>query len=280
MKTAALVFSGGALRGFAQLGAYKAIETFLKKKNIIVKTVVGTSFGSITASLVALGYTSTEMVAFAKENKLKMSNMADIKIIGPGFLRGNRVKKELRKAIGDKTFQDTKIKLVINTVDLLSGKEYIFTPVGLKASDHSEVIKDKEIKILDAIRASTAIPAVFMPLEKYGRIWVDGGLVNPMCLDTLDKRKYDYIIGVDVSMANFNFIDDKDERIRKVQVMQQAISIAQRQFHFEKVEEHMQKHKNFYLIRPPVGPVRPKRKGEMQRILNVGYKEAKKVLDV
>jgi NTE family protein len=276
MKSAALVFSGGALRGFAQIGSFKAIEEFLKKHNTRIKTVVGTSFGSITASMIALGYTSTEMYEFAREAGLKLSSMREIKISGPGLFKGKYIQKEIGKTIGERTFQDTKSKLVINTVDLLSGKEYIFTKVGMKASDHSEIIKDKEITIMEAIRASTAIPGIFVPLNKYDKLWVDGGLANPLCLDTLDKRKYDIIIAVDVCMANFNFVTNS--RPSAIQVMQQAISIAQRQFHFERVEEHMLQHKGFYLIRPPVGPLRSKKSKEMERLLHVGYAEAKKVL--
>ena len=278
MKKVALVFSGGALRGFSQFGAYKAIEKFLEKQNAVITTVVGTSFGSITASLVALGYTGLEMSVLAKQSGLKLSDITDLKISGPGIFKGKRIENGLKKNIGSKTFQDTKIKLVINTVEIKSGKEYIFTPVGLKASDYSEVIKDKEIKIKEAIKASTAIPGIFMPLYKYNRIWVDGGLVNPMCLDTLDMRKYDVVIGVDVCMANFNFI--VDDKPTKLQMIQQSVSIAQRQFHFKKVEEHLSKHKNFYLIRPNVGPVNQKRKNEMERILKCGYDEAKKILKI
>ena len=278
MKRAALVFSGGALRGFSQIGAYKAIEKFLEKKNATISTVVGTSFGSITASLIALGYTYLEMSLLARQSGLKLSSLNDLKISGPGLFKGKHIQKELRNSVGKKKFGDTKIKLVINTVDIKTGKEYIFTPIGLKASDHSEIIKDKDITIMEAIHASTAIPFAFVPLYKYGRIWVDGGLVNPLCLDTLDMRKYDIVIAVDVCMANFDFITS--DKPRKLQMIQQSISITQRQFHFRKVEEHMLKHKNFYLIRPKVGPVVPKRKGEMERILKSGYDEAKKVLKI
>ncbi len=278
MKKVALVFSGGALRGFSQFGAYKAIEDFLKKEKAIVTTVVGTSFGSITASLIALGYNSTEMIEFARQTRLKLSDIRDLKVAGPGIFKGKRIQEELHKSVGKKTFSDTKIKLVINTVDIKTGREYIFTPTGLKASDKSEVIKDKEIKIIDAIRASTAIPAVFVPMYKDKKIFVDGGIVNPMCIDTLDKRKYDIIIGVDVCMANFNFI--VNDNPTKLQMIQQSISIAQRQFHFEKIERHLQKTKNFYLIRPPVGPVNQKRKNEMHRIIDCGYNEARKILNV
>lgn len=276
MKTAALVFSGGALRGFSQMGAYRAIEEFLKKHKIRVKTVVGTSFGSITASLIALGFTSKEMFEFARENGLKMSGLRDVKFSGPGLFKGKRIQSGLGKHVGTKTFQDTKIKLIINTVDLLSGKEYIITPIGMKASDHSEIIKDKTITILEAIHASTAIPGIFVPLQKHGRIWVDGGLANPLCLDTLDKRKYDYIIAVDVCMANFNFVTSTQPT--KIQIMQQAVSIAQRQFHFARVEQHMTQHNNFYLIRPSVGPLRSRKSAEMERLLHVGYTEAKRIL--
>lgn len=277
MKKAALVFSGGALRGFSQMGAYQAIAEFLKEKNAKVQSVVGTSFGAITASMIALGFSPEEMIGFSKSGGLKLANIRDLKFKGSGLLKPNHLKRELEKHMLGKSFKDTKKNLVINTVDLHSGKEFIFNHKGLIAVDRSEQILDN-ISIIDAILASTAIPVAFVPRKMYGKYLVDGGLANPIGLDLINRSKFDYVIGVDTCMANFNFVTTKTPT--KIQVMQQTISIAQRQFHFERLEKHLECHDNMYIIKPPVGPVNPKKKGEMERVLDCGYHEAQKVLEM
>ncbi len=278
MKKVALVFSGGALRGFSQMGAYKAIEVFLKQNNAKITAVVGTSFGSVTAGLIALGFSSKQMIELSHESGLKLASLRDVKLKGAGILKPTRLRTELKKHIGDKTFADVKPRLVINSVDILTGKEFVFTKKGLLAADRSEEYLDKNIALIDAIVASCSIPGVFVPSQMFGKLLVDGGLANPIGLDLIDRRRYDFVIGVDVCMANFNFVTSK--RPSMLQVVQQSISIAQRQFHFERVEKHIEDHPNIYIIRPNVGPVNKKNKNEMDRIIECGYIEAKKVLGV
>lgn len=275
MKSAAIVFSGGELRGFAQIGAMKAIESFLHKKKIKIKKVVGTSFGSTTATMVSIGYSATKMTNIAMKTGFKLTSIRDIKIRGPALLKGKRIQQYLKKYIGDKTFKDAIYDLNIASTDALTGKQYIFTKKGIISADGSKKIFDEKIKLADAIRASIAIPVFLAPKYMYDLVLIDGAFVNAIGLNLINPKEYDYVIAIDVSLANFNFITQK--KFSKINMVRQTLSIMSRQFHFARLEKY-QKNRNVIIIKPPVGNVYTKRKNEMKRIIKCGYDEAVKVL--
>jgi NTE family protein len=277
MKTAAILFSGGALRGYSQFGAMKAIEEFLKKNDSEINTIIGTSFGAITAALVALGYDSEQLIKDSKKKGFNLFNIIDVKIFGPGILRGRKIENEIKRYVGNKTFQDTKHELKINSVDLLTGKEYIFTKDGLVAADGSNIIPDKNIRLVDAILASISIPVLFRPKKIENLLLADGGLISPVAINLIDTNSFDKTFIVDVSMANISFVEPKKEP-RKLDLLKQSISIMQRQFHFEKLEILTKNKDNVYWIRPNIGPERILRNGEMNRLIDTGYEETKKIL--
>ena len=88
--------------------------------------------------------------------------------------------QRLRKAYGKKTFADAKIPLYILTADFLSGEQVVLTE-GL---------------LVDAIRASIAIPFVFEPWEIDGQLMVDGAVVDPMPVDVAIRENADVIISL------------------------------------------------------------------------------------
>jgi NTE family protein len=266
MKTAALVFSGGALRGFAQIGALKAIEDFTKKNDIQIKTVIGTSFGSIMAAFLAAGLNADTMAKISMKTGFRILDFRDIMLMGPALIKGKKIHEYLKKYLGNKTFQDIDHTLVINTVDLLTGDEYIFTKKGLEKL-YCKKTFHANIKLIDAVEASIAIPVIFSSKNLFGLMLADGGLTNPLALDLVDVSKYDYIFAIDVSLANYNFIT----------LIQQSVSIMQRQFCFQKNAKFKINRKVIY-IKPEVGNVNPLKKGEMDRTIRCGYADAKKVL--
>ncbi len=275
MKSTALVFSGGALRGFAQIGAYEVIDRYLREIGGRVDLAVGTSFGSITASLVALGFSPGQMLEMSQENGLSMTGPLDIDITGPSLLRGQHLRKELGRHLGGRTFADTRCELLINAVDALSGEEYLFCRDGLRSAAGRVSVPDSRIPLIDAVTASTAIPAVFRPLEREGHVLLDAGMVNPFALDLVDTERYDLVIGVDVCMANFDFI--RPDSYGSFRMVQQAISLMQRQFYTRRWE-HIARLPHVKIIRPKTGPVSPRRKAELDRLLGEGRKAAEAVL--
>jgi len=274
MKKVCLVFSGGGLRGFTQIGSLIAIKEFLKIKNYQVKYVVGTSFGSISASIFATGLDTDYIKNYLLKKHLKLRELIDFKIFGSGVLRGKKLQKFIKDFLPIDNFSKTKTELLIHTANILDGQEFLFSKDGLLSID-KKLVSDKTLTISQAIGASCAIPGIFNPTIYNDLILVDGGLVSPIAFNAVKQKDYDLIIGVDVSMGNFNFINSSNPT--KIQMIAQTVSISQRIHQYAKVNQLAKKRK-IILIRPPIGPVNIRKKGEFERMLNCGYSEAKKIL--
>lgn len=154
-----LALGGGGSRGVAHIGVIQELE----KNDIEIIGMAGTSIGSIIGALYSLGISSDAMVAFFQEvdqTKLFGFPFTD----GPGLLGYKGVKDFLKKHIGDKTFSDTVIPFKIATTDLRTNTiEYL-----------------EEGSLSDAILSSIAIPGIFPPIIHDHRLYVDGGVLDPV----------------------------------------------------------------------------------------------------
>lgn len=175
MKKYSLILGGGAARGMAHIGVIRRLEEL----DISPIEIVGTSIWALIWGFLALGYTSREMSEVVK-------NISYLKLIDldlrTGSLKWVKLMKHLGKYIGDKNFSDCIIPLKIVATDIDTGEKYIFL----------------EGKIIDAIRASIAIPWIFAPYKYAWRSLVDGGLVSNLPIE--EAREDTHIIAVSVQM--------------------------------------------------------------------------------
>ncbi len=170
------MFGGGAIRGLAYVGAIKALDELGVKPNMIA----GSSVGAIVAGLLALGYTSEEI----KESFINISFdlFRDIKLgFGPliALSKGELFLEWLRDLIGTKfygtayrkgesepvKFKDIDADLVIITTDLKN----------FECQEFSK-FTTPDYEIASAIRISSCMPGLMVPVEYNGRILVDGDL--------------------------------------------------------------------------------------------------------
>lgn len=273
MKRVGVVFSGGEARGYAQFGAFKAIEEYCKKNNCEITSVVGTSFGAITASLISLGKTADELMEISKKLDLHLFRLADLNLNGQSLFKSKWIKILFQKYFDNWTFKDTKMDLFINTLDLKSGKEFIFSKTGLKSKDNLKIIS-KNFKVKDAVIASTSIPGVF-PTKKINKFtFVDVGPLSPMGIDILDISKFDKIIIIDTSMRKLDFISKKET---VTNIVKQYVSSLQK-FYFNKKIDDLSKNKKIIIVEPIKRPLKGKSSKNLQEIVNKGYKETKKKL--
>lgn len=276
-RTVALVFSGGAIRGFSEVGAYIAIDEFLQENNFEVKALAGTSFGAIVAGFVASGYSGKDLYKISETQWNKMHRILDIDLFGNGLLKGENFRKALELLTHKKRFSQVSSDLSINAVDIISGKEFFFSRKGLYSLDGT-VVHQGDLLISDAMRSSCSIPVVFPPVRMNGLFLVDGGLINPLPLHLIDMKKYDLVIAIDVCMANFDFISGND--LSKRGIIEQSVSIIQRQYHFDNIDCAQRDNGNLIVIRPKVGQVNPMKKEEFKRAIECGYYETKHYLDI
>jgi len=173
-----LALGAGVVRGMAHIGVIRS----LVKNNIPIDLVAGTSAGAMVGACLAAGRSVEEIESFAL--RLRWSKVAS-PVIPPGraFLNNEKLGQLVKSFIGDITFQELDIPLAVVAADSGTGEEVII----------------REGSITDAIRASTAIPAIFEPVRLYNRTLVDGGTVNMVPASVCRAMGANIVIAVSVS---------------------------------------------------------------------------------
>lgn len=176
-----LALGGGVVRGCAHIGVLRALQ----EAAIPVDFLVGTSSGSLVGALYAAGLEWQEL-----EQLVTRTGWLDIaEPCWPkgGFLTSRRMRSFFDRHIGARTFEDLRLPFAAVAADANSGQEVI-----LRQGD-----------LADAVRASTAIPGVFRPVELDGRLLVDGVVVNNVPASVARAMGADLVIAVDVTEYGF-----------------------------------------------------------------------------
>ena len=174
-----LALGGGAARGFAHVGVIQVLE----ENGIRPALVTGTSAGSLVAAIYASGKSGGQLQRVAET--MEEAAIADwtLPIFSRGMLRGEALARYVNAQVGSRLIEDMPLPLGIVATDLNTGKDVVF-----QRGDTGT-----------AVRASSAVPAVFQPVKISGREYVDGGLVSPVPVGAARKMGADFIIAVDIS---------------------------------------------------------------------------------
>jgi NTE family protein len=174
-----LALGSGAARGFAHVGVIQVLE----EAGIQPDLVVGTSAGSLVAALYASGKNSTQLRRVAET--MEEAEITDwmMPILNRGALRGEALARYVNTQVGGRLIEQMKIPLGIVATDLHNGEPMLFQR-GNTGS---------------AVRASSAVPAVFQPVKIGTREYVDGGLVSPVPVRQAREMGANVIIAVDIS---------------------------------------------------------------------------------
>ncbi|WP_210488710.1 patatin-like phospholipase family protein [Rufibacter aurantiacus] len=193
MHTLGLCLSGGAARGVAHLGVLQA----LKEMGIPIHAISGVSSGAIVGAFFAAGYTPEEVLELVCGLPLpKLLRPA----LNRGILHTHALHKIFEEHLKERTFEELPIKLTISALDLVEGSTVYFTQGSL----------------VEALKASSAVPVLFKPMQMEKRLLVDGGIVNNLPVECI-TGECDKIIGVHVNPtphnAEINSIRQVTERI-------------------------------------------------------------------
>jgi NTE family protein len=172
-----LALGGGAARGFAHIGVIQVLE----EAGIRPDLVVGTSAGSLVAALYASGKTGPEMAALALT--MDEGGITDWAFPTRGLIRGEALARYVREQTGNRPIEQLRLPLGIVATDLDSGVGVLF-----QRGDTGS-----------AVRASSAVPAVFQPVKIGSREYVDGGLVSPVPVRYARQMGAEFVIAVDIS---------------------------------------------------------------------------------
>jgi len=174
-----LALGGGAARGFAHVGVIAVLEEAGLKPHL----VVGTSAGSLVAALYASGKTSAQLQQTALNMEEVVLTDWMLPIVGRGMFRGEALGRYVNELVAGRQIENMAIPLGIVATDLNSGEALLF-----QRGDTGT-----------AVRASSAVPAVFVPVKINGREYVDGGLVSPVPVRFARRMGADVVVAVDIS---------------------------------------------------------------------------------
>jgi len=242
MANIALALGAGGARGIAHIHAIKALDEL----GIVPTGVAGSSIGSIIGAAYCTGMTADEMVAHIDEtldNPLAL--LRDMFRIGPdsfnmflseggpriGELNLERILAGILPDTIPQDFADLNIPLQIVTTDYYAQSRTVLGSGDLRF----------------AIAASSAIPAVFLPVEREGRFYIDGNATDPCPIDVLNHET-DQVIAIDVSGGAYG---DPTKRPSKMDVTYAAGQMMQRSILHSKVARFP----GTVVLRPPVDAV-------------------------
>lgn len=172
-----LALGGGAARGFAHIGVIQVLE----ESGIKPHCVAGTSAGSLVAALYASGLNGTELARLAL--RMEESAITDWSFPGRGVIRGEALARYVRLHTQGRLIEQLPMPLGIVATDLDSGQGVLFRRGDLG----------------QAVRASSAVPAVFQPVRVGNREYVDGGLVSPVPVRYAREMGAELVVAVDIS---------------------------------------------------------------------------------
>ncbi len=177
-KTVSLVLGSGGARGYAHIGVIEELE----KEGYKIKSIAGSSMGALVGGLYAAGKLEEYKAWVLTLSISDMMSMVSLASESGGVINIDRVFEKIHSLIGDIRIEELPIKFTAVATDITNQREIWFT-TG---------------RLIDAIRASAAIPMVFLPVRDGKNLLVDGGVLNPLPLSVVAGDGNDYTIAVDV----------------------------------------------------------------------------------
>ena len=178
-----LALSGGAARGFAHIGVIRTLAAAGIKPDV----VTGTSIGAIIAGVYAAGCLD-DFEAWARHlTRRRVFGYLDFSLAGSGLIGGDRLFSQLDTVLGDRTFQDLPVRVAAVATELRTNHEIWLT----------------RGRLVDALRASAALPGVFPPVRIGGRWLMDGALVNPLPISATRALGARLVIAVNLNADNY-----------------------------------------------------------------------------
>ncbi|MBN2360541.1 MAG: patatin-like phospholipase family protein [Deltaproteobacteria bacterium] len=185
----ALVLGGGGARGFAHVGVLRV----LVQEKVPIDLIVGTSVGSLIGALYAANPDVFELEWKAFE--IDKDDLFDYSFFSAkaGLVKGEAIKEFVRKNVRWPLIEQFPVRYIAVATDLNNGERVEF----------------KSGPIVDAVRASVAIPGVFSPTRVGDRLLVDGGVVANIAVDTAKANGADIVIASNISQKVVDYqVDD------------------------------------------------------------------------
>ena len=178
-KNVALVLSSGGARGLAHIGAIEVLE----EEGYHITSLAGCSMGALIGGVYAAGKLEEFREWMKGIDRKKMLELTDFSLSLNHIVKGDRIIEAIMEFVPDVAIEDLPIPYCAVATDWVSGREVVFRTGSL----------------FEAIRASISLPSFYKPVERDGMILIDGGVINPIPLNRVERHKDDLLMGVDVS---------------------------------------------------------------------------------
>ena len=188
-KALGLVLAGGAARGFAHLGVYRAMEEL----GMTVDWIGGTSIGGIMGAALAGHWGTDEAIRLARDCFVKGRPFSDFTLPVVALIRGRRMARLIRQYF-DFPIEDLQTPFFCVSCHLDTGE--------LKVHERGN--------LADAVRAGASIPGIIPPAVVDRRLTVDGAVINNLPVDIMQHKPVGRIVAVD--LASYRRVEvDYDE---------------------------------------------------------------------
>lgn len=240
-----LALSGGGARGFAHIGVLKA----LVENGVPIDMIAGTSAGSFVGGAFASGLSPDEIIDIGRS--ISWFGVAGFSYSPRGLLSNAAMAGFIETHFPVTRFEDLAIPFAAVACDLESGSEVVFRDNGDLAT---------------AIRASCAIPGVFVPvIDENGRSLVDGGVTSPMPTRAVKKLGADKVIAVDLLTCGSAYGGVPSTLIGTF--VQSAIMMI-------RTASKNQHYRADIVIEPQIAHIRPDEIGKRDELIELGYEAA------
>ncbi len=226
-----LALGGGGARGIAHLGVWQRLQEL----GVPIHCVAGTSIGAIAGAIIAAGRVDEALAWCMMSSWKKLPGLIFDRLSTKALLSGRRIEKKLREIIAAEKFTDLSMPYAAVATDLNTGEAVVM--------DDGDLIS--------AVRASMSIPGVFRPVEREGRVLVDGQLVNPVPVSVCRALGADAVIAVDVNPLDDPATAKPFKKLHIMGVLLKSFGIL----NYELTRRELAVNKPDVLIRPDVGQV-------------------------
>ncbi len=165
--------------------AHIGVIELLMEQGYEIVEVVGCSMGAVIGGMYCAGHLSQYTEWLLKQTKTDVYRLFDLAFSRQGLVKGERIFGVLEQMAGKRNIEELRIPFTAIATDMLSRKEVHF----------------KKGDLYKALRASTGIPGVFTPVADDKSLFVDGGVLNPLPVDAIEKRDDTMVVAVNLNGA-------------------------------------------------------------------------------
>ena len=205
-KTISLALGSGGARGYAHIGVIETLES----QRYEIKSIAGSSMGALIGGLYAARKLQEFKEWILTLNYYDIYKLLNLSLVDGGLVDAEKVFDKIKALVGDTNIEDLPIQYKAVATNLNTQETVVFY----------------KGKLIDAIRASIAIPTIFVPVYDDDKILVDGGVLNPLPINLIAEDTTDLKIAVnlDANIKNKYIIEVPKEQLSREEVLYQEFN--------------------------------------------------------